>query len=153
MTYNPQLKDTQNIPIPQVYVPGIGFVALQGSAGITTDGSTNSSAAVMLSLSLGTALADWTSQPVQTAALGADTILKFGTAGTASPTHCSIQNNSGVNFYFSFDQDSTAATAKVYCLQPGQFAVFDRSFTQFHCHTPSQVSFGGSSGITVEAFA
>lgn len=37
-------KDASNIPVAETYVPGVGFVALQGSTNTNTDGSSNQSA-------------------------------------------------------------------------------------------------------------
>lgn len=110
-------------------------------------------ATLTVSQTVGTALAAWSSQPTQTAAAGADTVLKFGSAGTTSPNHISLQNNNTINWFYAFDQDSTASTSQVYILAPGQFAWLDRSFAQFHCHSSSQVSIGGTSGFTIEAFS
>lgn len=41
MTFNTLLTDSNNIPIPQVYVPGVGFIAVQGSTGTVTDSLSN----------------------------------------------------------------------------------------------------------------
>ncbi len=56
MGYGNLLKDAQIIPIPQVYVPNVGFVALQASPNINTDGSGNQAAPVAVSYSGYTAL-------------------------------------------------------------------------------------------------
>lgn len=105
------------------------------------------------SLAVATALAAWTSQPTQTAAAGADTLLKFGSGGTTPGNHLALQNNNTITWYYSFDQDSTASTSQVYTLAPGQAAFWDRSFSVFHCHSASQVAIGGTSGFTIEAFS
>lgn len=102
---------------------------------------------------LSSALTPWTSQPTQTITGAADTVLKFGSDGTAPFTHFSIQNNGTINFAYSIDANSTVADAKVYVLAPGQVAYVDRSGSTIHCHTATQVSFGGDTGITIEAFA
>lgn len=102
---------------------------------------------------LGTALAPWSSQPTQTAASAADTVLKWGTAGTTLFSHLEIQNNNTINFVYSIDADSTASGAKVYVVAPGLHLLLDRPGSTLHCHTATQVSFGGDTGITVEAFA
>lgn len=49
MAYPSTPRDAQNIPIGSVYVPGIGFVALQGATPINTDVNGNLSATVAVS--------------------------------------------------------------------------------------------------------
>lgn len=44
-------KDSSGIPIAEVYVPNVGFVALQGSSGSFTDGSSNDSTPANFNLS------------------------------------------------------------------------------------------------------
>lgn len=41
MAFQSLLFDSNNIPIPVSYVPGVGFVAMRGSAGTVTDGLGN----------------------------------------------------------------------------------------------------------------
>lgn len=41
MAFSSLLFDANTIPIPCVWVPGVGFVALQGSPNVSTDGSSN----------------------------------------------------------------------------------------------------------------
>ncbi len=43
MAFGAVPKDSSNIPIAETYVPGVGFVALQGSTNTNTDGSSNQS--------------------------------------------------------------------------------------------------------------
>lgn len=49
MAYPSTPRDANNIPIGCVYVPGVGFVALQGGTSVNTDGNGNQSAAVAVS--------------------------------------------------------------------------------------------------------
>lgn len=102
---------------------------------------------------VGTALAPYGSNPTQTAAAGVDTLYKFGTGGTTSFNHVSGQNNTAVNAYLAFDQSTTVSGDQVYVLAPGQAFSFDRAGTVLHFSSPTPQSFGGQSGITVEAFA
>lgn len=51
MAFGTLLKDAQTVPIPQLYVPGTGFVSLQGSPNVSTDGSSNQSAPVNVAYS------------------------------------------------------------------------------------------------------
>lgn len=44
-------KDSGGIPIAEVYIPNVGFVALQGSSGSFTDGSSNDSTPANFNLS------------------------------------------------------------------------------------------------------
>src|SRR6266568_7330151 len=48
MAFGNQVADGNNIPGPNVYVPGVGFKMLQGGA-VYTDGSPNDSAPVAVS--------------------------------------------------------------------------------------------------------
>ena len=127
--------------------------ATQNGTWTVQPGNTANTSAWLFSLSVGAALTPWTSQPTQTAAAAADTMLKFGSSGTTPFTHISIQNNGTINFVYSYDADSTAAGAKVYVLVPGQHVWEDRLASVLHCHSAAQVNFGGDTGITVEAFA
>lgn len=99
------------------------------------------------------ALADWSSQPTQTAAAGADTILQFGINGATPFNHCAIQNNTNANIFYAFDQDSTGLASKIYTLIPNQYAFWDRFAYTLHFSSAAQHPFGGQSGITVEVFA
>lgn len=103
--------------------------------------------------SVGTALTPYGSNPAQTAAAGADTLYKFGVAGTTSFTHVSGQNNTAANAYLAFDQSTTGAGNQVYVIASGQAYAFDRLGTVLHFSSAAQQNFGGQSGITVEAFA
>ncbi len=47
MAFGSSIRDSGNVPIAQTYVPGVGFVALQGSVITNTDGSSNQSAAAV----------------------------------------------------------------------------------------------------------
>lgn len=50
-------KDASNIPVAESYVPGVGFVAMQGSTNTNTDGSSNQSAPANFNLTQINALA------------------------------------------------------------------------------------------------
>jgi hypothetical protein len=50
MAYSDLIKDAKGIPIPQVYIPGVGFAALAGSTGSNSDGSSNTSTGVNFNL-------------------------------------------------------------------------------------------------------
>jgi hypothetical protein len=104
-------------------------------------------------LSIGSALAPYGSNPAQTASAGADTQYKFGVAGNTAFNHVSGQNNSPANVYLAFDQSTTVSGDSVYVIAPGQAFSFDRAGTVLHFSSPAQQSFGGTAGITVEAFA
>jgi hypothetical protein len=95
----------------------------------------------------------YASNPTQTAAAGADTLYTFGTFGNTVFNHVSGQNNTAANVYLAFDQSTTVSGNQVYVIAPGQAFNFDRSGTVLHFSSPSQVAFGGTSGITIEAFA
>jgi hypothetical protein len=99
------------------------------------------------------ALATPSSNPTQTANAAADTTFKFGANGTTQFNHCSIQNNTNANVIYAFDQDSTKAGDAIYVLTAGQLVKWDRAGTILHFNTAAQQNFGGTSGITVEAFA
>lgn len=99
------------------------------------------------------ALSAYGSNPNQTAAAGADTQYKFGSAGTTSFNHVVGQNNSSVNVFLAFDQSSVTSGDAIYVIALGQLFAFDRNGTVLHFSSASQVTFGGQSGITVEAFA
>lgn len=101
----------------------------------------------------GPAISPYSGNPSQTAASGADTQYKFGTAGTDSFVYISGQNNSAVNVYLAFDQSTTIITDEIYTIAPGQAFAFDRAGTVLHFSSPSQVTFGSQAGLTIEAFA
>lgn len=48
MAFGTLVEDAQGTPIPQTYVPGVGFIALKGSTTTNTDGSSNTSTAISL---------------------------------------------------------------------------------------------------------
>ena len=102
---------------------------------------------------VGSALAAFSGNPTQTAAAGADTSYKFGSAGTTSFNHGVIQNNTGSNIFYAFDQSTTVSTNMVYVLATGQTIFWDRAGTVLHFSSAAQQNFGGQTGITVEAFA
>lgn len=102
---------------------------------------------------VGSALAAYSQNPTQTNAAAADTTYKFGASGNGTASHCSLQNNGTINVQYAFDQDATKAGNQIYILAPGQLVFWDRVFTVLHFSTASQVAFGGTSGITVEAYA
>lgn len=99
------------------------------------------------------ALVPWSNQPTQTAAAGADTVLKFGAGGTTEFNHCSIQNNTAANIFYAFDQSTTVAGNQVYTLAPGQAVFWDRLSFALHVSSAAQQNIGGQTGITVEVFA
>lgn len=106
------------------------------------------------STTVGTALTPYASNPSQTASAGADTQYKFGAAGTTGFNHVSGQNNTSANIFLAFDQSTTvAANQGIYTIVPGQVFAFDRSGTVLHFSSAAQQTFGGTTGITVEAFA
>ncbi|HEX9502870.1 MAG TPA: hypothetical protein VF974_00925 [Patescibacteria group bacterium] len=107
----------------------------------------------IVSVAAGPALTPYGSNPVQTASNGADTQYKFGASGTTSFNHVSGQNNTPSNVYLAFDQSTTVSGNQVYVIAPGQAFAFDRAGIVLHFSSPAQQSFGGQSGITVEAFA
>lgn len=49
MAFGSLIEDAQGTPIPQVYIPGVGFKALKGSTATYTDGSGNESTSVAFS--------------------------------------------------------------------------------------------------------
>lgn len=51
MGFSSLLFDSNTIPIPCLWVPGVGFVAMQGSGNVGTDGSGNQYAPISLDLS------------------------------------------------------------------------------------------------------
>lgn len=102
---------------------------------------------------LGAAVAAYGSNPAQTAAAAADTQYKWGAAGNTAVNHVAIQNNTGSNVLYAFDQSTTVSQNAVYVLSAGQIVFWDRTVTILHFSTAAQQSFGGSAGITVEGFA
>ncbi len=92
------------------------------------------------------------SNPTQTAAGAADTVYKWGTNGTRQVQHAVIQNNTGANISYAFDQSSTVGTNQIYTLATGNIIFWDRAVTALHFSSAAQQSFGGASGITVEGF-
>lgn len=101
----------------------------------------------------GPALSPYSGNPSQTAASGADTQYKFGTAGTDSFAYVSGQNNSAANVLIAFDQSTTGNGNEIYIIAPGQAFAFDHVGAVLHFSSPSPVSFGSQAGITIEAFA
>lgn len=144
-----QLVDSAGTNKASVSASGAVSENLTQVNGVTLSGSNP----VPVSGAVNTALTPYASNPAQTAASAADTLYKWGASGTTSGTRLALQNNSTVNVLYAFDSDSTASASQVYTLVPGDYIFWERSFTVFHCHTSSQVSFGGLTGITIEAFA
>jgi len=101
---------------------------------------------------VGSAIAAYSGNATQTATGAADTPFKFGTNGNTVVSHCVIQNNTGSNITYAFDQSATVSTNMVYILATGQTIFWDRSFTALHFSSAAQQNFGGASGISVEAF-
>ena len=99
-----------------------------------------------------TAIVAYSGNPTQTAAAAADTLYKFGAGGMSTISHVVIQNNTGSNVLYAFDQSTTGSTNMVYVLATGQTIFWDRFVTVLHFSSAAQQSFGGSSGITVEGF-
>ena len=58
----------------------------------------------------------YSGNPTATANAAANTQFKWGTTGNRQIQHLVIQNNSGQNFFYAFDQDSTVSTNMVYVL-------------------------------------
>ena len=102
---------------------------------------------------VGTPLIWYSSNPTQTAAAAADTLVKFGSDGKATANHIKMQNNTAANVYYAYDQDSTASGKMIYVLAAGQTLFEDRSFLVLHVSSAAQQSFGGQSGISIEVFA
>lgn len=102
MAFGSLLKDAQGVPIPQVYVPGVGFVALAGSTGSNTDGSSNASTGVNLNFNQVNNAALSGSNPVPTQDFIRTLILNGGgysisaanTTGGAADPGLAIFNNS-----------------------------------------------------------
>lgn len=99
------------------------------------------------------AVAPFGSNPAQTAAGGADTLYKFGPAGTIPVNHVVIQNNTGSSIFYAFDQSTvTPATNQIYTLANAATIFWDRSVSVLHFSSAAQQSFNGQTGITVEGF-
>lgn len=106
--------------------------------------------------SLGTAIPAYADNPNQTAAASADTEFKWGSDGTRSVEHVSIQNNTGSNILYSFDVPTTTAGAAVYVLASGlPPAVWDRHCLSLHLQSAAQqpINDGSTAGIVIEGFA
>lgn len=101
---------------------------------------------------VGIAVTPYASNPTQTASAGADTVFKWGTNGTTQVQHASIQNNTGSNIFYAFDQSTTVSTDAVYVLVNGAVVFWDRAVSVLHFSSAAQQSFGGTTGITVEGF-
>ena len=102
--------------------------------------------------SVGAALSAYSSNPSATGT-GTDVPYKFGPTGTTPFTHCAIQNNTTAKIFYAFDQDTTTTGHMVYSLDVGQLTTWDRAGTIIHFQTAAEQNFGGTAGITVEAFA
>ncbi len=153
------MSSTTDIPLDSNYKPVLALwddatgqiTPLHVASKITgADGKTY--AVLDVSGKLGTPATDYGSNPAQTNASGADTLFKWGGAGTTTTYHQIIQNNTGAVAYFAYDQSSVTAGNKIFTLQDKQMAVFDKACTVLHVSTPAQQDFGGQSGITVEAW-
>ena len=94
----------------------------------------------------------YSGNPTATANAAADTLFKWGTNGLTQVQHLVIQNNSGQNFFYAFDQDSTASTGQIYTLVNGGIIFWDRAVTVLHNSSASSVSYGGQTGVTIEGF-
>ena len=101
---------------------------------------------------VGTPLAPYPGNPTQTAAAAADTLYHFGPQGTTQASHFVMQNNTGSSLSYAIDQDSTASTSQVYTLANLGFIAWNRVVTTLHFSSAAQQTFGGTAGITVEAF-
>lgn len=145
------LRDNDDIPVPCVWVPNIGWVPKQGISN-STDANNNPFAAEVVSLAVGSAQAPYTSNPTQTSASGADTLFKWGSTGTTVINHIVIQNNTAITIYYAFDQVTTTAGNAVYTLASGQIIEWDRQCSVLHLSSSSSQPFGGTAGITIEGF-
>jgi hypothetical protein len=101
---------------------------------------------------VGIAAGAYPNNPTQTAAAGADTLYNWGTNGTRQVQHTVIQNNTGSNISYAFDQSTATGTNQIYVLATGSTIFWDRAVTTLHFASAAQQSFGSSSGITVEGF-
>lgn len=99
----------------------------------------------------GSVLTPYASNPTQTAASGVDTQYTFGPGGSTPFNGVMGQNNSAVNVFLAIDQDTTVSGNEIYTVAPGQSFSFERSGSVLHFSSPSQVDFGGQSGLTVAA--
>lgn len=102
--------------------------------------------------SVGPAVVAYSGNTTQTAAGAADTTFKFGVNGSTVISHCVIQNNTGSNINYAFDQSTTVSTNMVYTLANAQTIFWDRAIAVLHFSSAAQQNFGGTSGITVEGF-
>ena len=151
------LENVGSLPVPPNTWVNVGFdqgARLTPSTSVTvliraTDDYIYSDRGVP---SVATSLTAYSGNPTQTATAGADTLYKFGANGNTTFSHCVIQNNTGISINYSFDADSTVSTNMVYVLPTTQIVFWDRAATVLHFSSASQQSFGGSSGIAVEAF-
>ena len=125
MAFGASVRDSGNVPIAQVYVPGVGFIALQGSSINNTDGSSNTSAAVCLQRAAGTVLnqasaaqtsngnsADLAVGPYTEIAVDANITV---VSGTATPTLVLYIDRKGVDgiYYPLWQSPAQTAVAQV----------------------------------------
>ena|SRR5258708_2923341 len=103
--------------------------------------------------SVPSALTAYSGNLAKTAAGAADTLFKFGSAGTTQFNHFTIQNNTGSSITYAVDQDSTAAASAIHVIANGVEVFVDRAGTVLHFNSAAQQNFQGTGGITVEAFA
>ena len=101
---------------------------------------------------VGLAAGAYPSNPTQTAAGAADTQYKWGANGLRQVQHVVLQNNTGSNISYAFDQSTATGTNQIYTLATGNTIFWDRAVSILHFASAAQQSFGGSSGITVEGF-
>lgn len=102
---------------------------------------------------VGVPLAPLSTNPTQTAAAGADTVLVFGPNGKTPFNHAVIQNNTAASIFYAFDQSSVTSGNEIYTLAAASLIFWDRSSSgALHFSSAAQQSFGGQTGITVEVF-
>lgn len=121
MAFPQSLLDAGGVPIGSVYVPGVGWAALQGTSNTNTDGSSNPSTALAIGraatvVALGASAARTTSGNSGDLAVGMYTELAIdanlsAVSGTSPTIQFFVDRKGADGSYYPIWQQSSASTA------------------------------------------